>query len=63
MAKIIEFFHETRRELAKVTWPTQKETTTTTIMIIGMALLAGVFFFFADNILGYVISLILGMRS
>ncbi len=63
MANIAEFFRETRREIAKVTWPTRKETVMTTVMIVGMALLAGVFFFVADSVLGYVITKILGMRS
>ena len=63
MAKIVEFFRETRREIAKVTWPTKHETMVTTGLIVAMALMAGVFFFFADNILGFVIGKILGMRS
>jgi len=63
MAKLIEFFHETQREIAKVTWPTQRETMVTTVLIVVMALAAGVFFFVADNILGFVIGKILGMRS
>lgn len=63
MANMIEFFRETRREIAKVTWPTRKETVMTTVMIVVMAVMAGIFFFFADSILGFVISKILGMRS
>lgn len=63
MANITEFFRETRREIAKVTWPTRKETVMTTVMIVAMALIAGLFFFVADSVLGYVITKILGMRS
>ena len=63
MANLIEFFRETKREIAKVTWPTRKETATTTAMIVVMALLFGVFFFVVDTVLGYGISFILGMRS
>lgn len=63
MANIVEFFQETKREIAKVTWPTQKEIVMTTVMIIGMALLAGLFFFIADGVLGFVIGKILGMRA
>ena len=63
MANIVEFFRETKREVAKVTWPTRKEIVMTTIMIVAMALLAGVFFFIADSVLGYVIGKILGMRA
>lgn len=63
MAKLVEFFNETKREIGKVTWPTQKEIVMTTILIIGMALVAGLFFFVVDNILGFTISKILGMRA
>jgi len=63
MAKIVEFFNETKREVAKVTWPTQKEIVMTTMLIVAMAVLGGVFFFFVDNILGLALSKLLGMRS
>ncbi len=63
MAKlnVAEFSRETRREVAKVTWPTRRETVVTTVMIVVMALLAGVFFFAVDAALGYGIGKILGM--
>jgi preprotein translocase subunit SecE len=60
---MMQFAQETRREIAKVTWPTRKETTTTTIMIVVMALLSGIFFFGVDSILGFVIRNILGMGA
>ncbi|MCL2469786.1 MAG: preprotein translocase subunit SecE [Alphaproteobacteria bacterium] len=63
MANIIELLRETKREIAKVTWPTKRETVITTIMIIAMALLAGAFFFVTDGVLGYVVGKILGMRN
>ena len=65
MAKIslIEFFRETRLETAKVTWPTQKETAMTTVMIVVMALLAGLFFLLVDSGIGFAIGKILGMKS
>lgn len=63
MKKVVEFFQETRRETAKVTWPTRKETTITTGLIVAMALAAGLFFFVADQILSIGISSILGMRT
>lgn len=65
MSKInlIEFAQETKREVQKITWPTRRETVTTTIMIVVMALMAGVFFFVVDSALGFGISKILGMRS
>ena len=60
---ISDFIRETRNEIAKVSWPTRKETVTTTIAIVVMALGAGVFFLGVDTALGYVISRVLGMNS
>ncbi len=61
--KLVEFVRETRREIAKVTWPTRRETTLTTVMIIVMALLAGVFFLVVDTGIGYAVSRVLGMSG
>lgn len=63
MANLVEFFRETKREIAKVTWPTRRETGMTTVLIVVMALVCGLFFFVVDAGLGYGISFILGMRS
>lgn len=60
---LIEFARETRREIAKVTWPDRKETMVTTGLIIAMALLASVFFFTIDWVLGAVIGRLLHMGS
>ncbi len=63
MAKIVEFFEETKREIAKVTWPTRREVSMTTMMIVVMALAVGIFFLFVDTALGFVVGKILGMSS
>lgn len=65
MAKldIVGFYRETRQEIAKVTWPTRKETVLTTVLVVVMALIAGVFFLAVDSVLGFGISKILGMHS
>lgn len=59
--KILDFIDETKREIAKVTWPTRREVSMTTIMIVLMALAGGVFFFLVDGALGFGIGKILGM--
>ncbi|MQP64011.1 preprotein translocase subunit SecE [Niveispirillum sp. SYP-B3756] len=56
-----EFLREVRREVAKVTWPTRKETTVSTIMVFVMVILASVFFLGVDQIIGLGIRLILGI--
>jgi len=40
-----KFLQEVRSETAKVTWPTRRETTITTIMVFVMVALASVFLF------------------
>jgi preprotein translocase subunit SecE len=57
------FIRETRNEMAKVTWPSRKETMVTTSMVVIMALVTGVFFLIVDSALGAIISRILGMNS
>ena len=51
MAKIspFKFLQEVRAEGQKVTWPTRKETTITTIMVFVMVVIASVFFLVADQ--------------
>lgn len=56
-----EFLREVRREVAKVTWPTRKETTVSTIMVFVMVILASIFFLAVDQIIGFGIRLILGI--
>jgi preprotein translocase subunit SecE len=59
----VEFARETRREIAKVTWPTRKETLVTTAMIVVMAALTGLFFLGIDSVLGFTVSRLLGMKG
>ncbi len=46
-----QFIQQVRAETAKVTWPTRKETVTTTIMVLIMATLTAIFFLIVDKIL------------
>jgi len=52
----LTFLQEVRQETAKVTWPTRKEVTITTIMVLIMVTLASLFFLIADQILGWLVS-------
>ena len=47
-----KFVREVRTEMARVTWPSRKETLVTTGLVLAMAALATVFFFVADQIIG-----------
>lgn len=60
MANPFEFIQEVRAEMAKVTWPTQKETMITTIMVLILVAMAMVFFFAADQVLNLLVQLLIG---
>jgi len=61
MAKVspIEFFHQVRQEISKVTWPSRKETTITTLMVFVMVVFCSIFFLAVDYILGQGVDLLL----
>jgi len=63
MAKVspFKFMQEVRAEAQKVTWPTRKETTVTTIMVFVMVALTSVFFLLADQLMRIAVSFILGV--
>ena len=47
----IQFIQQTRAEIAKVVWPTRRETLLTTMMVFVMAALTAVFFALVDLLL------------
>ena len=63
MAKINpgEFAQQVRQEFYKITWPTRKETTMTTIMVFVMVILAAIFFLVSDIIIGWFVDTVLGI--
>ena len=65
MAKIdpFKFLQEVRAEGQKVTWPTRKETTVTTMMVFVMVFVASIFFLVADQIMRFGVGLLLGINS
>ena len=58
-----KFLQEVRAEAEKVTWPTRKETTVTTIMVFVMVAIASVFFLLADQVMRIAVSYVLGIGS
>ena len=58
-----KFLQEVRAEAQKVTWPTRKETTVTTMMVFVMVILATIFFLMADQIMRLGIGSLIGINS
>ena len=58
-----EFLQQTRSELAKVTWPTRRETLVTSAFVIVMVLLAGLFLFAVDQTISVLVNFVLGITA
>ena len=63
MMNPLKFAQQVRSETAKVTWPTRSETLVTTVMVFILVFLASIFFFVADMILSWLVSLFLGLAG
>lgn len=61
MVNALEFISQVRREMQRVTWPTQKETMSMTAAVIVMVVIAMIYFFIADHIVYFCIQKILGI--
>jgi preprotein translocase subunit SecE len=57
----IEFLRQVRQEVSKVTWPSRRETITSTIMVIIMVIFMALFFLLVDQILSIGIRALLGL--
>lgn len=57
------FVDQVKTEISKVTWPTRRETITTTIMVLIMTTLLAVFFLGVDQILGRFVKFLLSLAA
>jgi preprotein translocase subunit SecE len=55
------FLQQVRAETSKVTWPSRRETMISTVMVLVMVFLAAAFFFAADQLLGWLVGLVLNV--
>jgi preprotein translocase subunit SecE len=61
MVSPAQFVREVRQELAKVTWPSRRETLVTTASVLVMSAVAALFFFLVDQIIAFAVRLLLGI--
>ena len=59
MKNPLKFIQEVKQEAFKVTWPTGKETMQGTLMVVAMAIIASLFFLLLDQILKFLLELLL----
>ncbi len=58
-SKVSEFLQQVKAELQKVTWPTRKETYGSTMVVIVLVLIVGVFLWVVDSALSTMIQTLL----
>jgi len=56
-----EFAQQVRQEVARVTWPSRKETMMTTLMVFVMVFIAAAFFFVVDQLMSQAVRLVFGI--
>jgi len=56
-----QFVRQVRQEFNKVTWPSRREATLSTIMVLIMVVLAATFFFVVDQLMASGVKLIFGL--
>jgi len=59
MKNPLQFIQEVKQEAFKVTWPTSKETLQGTLMVVAMAIIASIFFLLLDQVLKFLLELLL----
>ena len=57
----IKYVQEVKNEMDKVTWPSRRETTVTSIMVLIFVFIAAIFFLLSDRGLSWIVGLILGI--
>jgi len=58
----LTFLQQVRSEVSKVVWPTRNETVISTIMVLIMVALASLFFLAADQVISWLVQLMLSIR-
>jgi preprotein translocase subunit SecE len=59
MRNPLKFIQEVKQEAFKVTWPTGKETVQGALMVVAMAIIASLFFLLLDQVLKFLLEIIL----
>ena len=56
--KVVNFFEQVKQEVAKVVWPTKRETVSSAIMIFVFSILFALFFFLVDRFFMWLMSFV-----
>ena len=58
----LKYLQEVRQEVNKVTWPTRQEVLISTLMVLILVALASLFFLAADQVISWLVQLMLSIR-
>ena len=61
MKNPLKFIQEVKQEAFKVSWPTRKETLQGTLMVVAMAIVASIFFLLLDQVLKFLLEILLSV--
>lgn len=56
------FFQQVRSEATKIVWPTRNETLVSTLMVLFMVAFASLFFLAADQVISWLVQLLLSIH-
>ena len=59
MKNPFKFFQEVKQETFRITWPSKKETMMGAVMVFALASIAAIFFLILDQLLRFLLNLIL----
>jgi preprotein translocase subunit SecE len=59
MKNPLRFIQEVKQESFRITWPTKKDTFMGAVMVFGLSTLAAIFFLILDQILRFLLNIIL----
>ena len=59
----ITFLQQVRQEVSKVTWPGRNEVLISTIMVLVLVIAASLFFLAADQVISWLVGLMLSIRA
>ncbi len=63
ISNIPQFINQVKAETAKVVWPTSRETMMTTLMVIIMTTVLGLFFFGVDHLFSLIVHALLSLAA
>ena len=62
MKNPLRFIQDVKQEAFRITWPTKKDTLTGALMVFGLASIAAIFFLLLDQILRFLLNIILSIN-